>query len=67
MAEKTRQEKLKEITDGIADGIKDVFTRGKITDYLKTMSKFHKYSVNNITLIYMQRPDASRVAGQLSY
>ncbi len=44
MAEKTRQEKLKEITDGIADGIKSVFTSGKFTDYLKTMSKFHNTS-----------------------
>ncbi len=63
MAEKTRQEKLKEITDGIADGIKSVFTSGKFTDYLKTMSKFHKYSVNNITLIFMQRPNATLVSG----
>ncbi len=63
MAEKNRQEKLKEITNGIADGIKSVFTSEKFKDYLKTMSKFHKYSVNNITLIFMQRPDASRVAG----
>jgi len=63
MAEKTRQEKLKEITDGIADGIKSVFTSGKFKDYLKTMSKFHKYSVNNITLIFMQRPDSTLVSG----
>ncbi len=34
MAEKTRQEKLKEITDGIADGIKGVFTSEKFTEYL---------------------------------
>ncbi len=67
MAEKTRQEKLKEITDGIADGIKSVFTGEKFKDYLRTMSKFHKYSVNNITLIFMQRPDSTLVSGYLSY
>ncbi len=63
MAEKTRNEKLKEITDGIADGIKSVFTSDKFAEYLKTMSKFHNYSLNNITLIHMQRPDATLVSG----
>ena len=27
------------------------------------MSRFHKYSVNNTMLIYMQKPDATVVAG----
>ena len=27
------------------------------------MSRFHRYSVNNTMLIYMQRPDATLVAG----
>jgi hypothetical protein len=27
------------------------------------MSRFHKYSVNNTMLIYMQKPDATLVAG----
>ena len=27
------------------------------------MSRFHRYSVNNQMLIYMQRPDATLVAG----
>ena len=31
--------------------------------YLSVMSKFHRYSVNNTMLIYMQRPDATLVAG----
>ncbi len=67
MAEKTRKEKLKEITDGIADGIKSVFTSDKFAEYLQTMSKFHNYSLNNITLIHIQRPDATLVSGFLSY
>ena len=32
-------------------------------NYLRTMSRFHKYSVNNTMLIYMQKPDATVVAG----
>ena len=31
--------------------------------YLKYMSKFHNYSLNNTLLIALQRPDASLVAG----
>lgn len=31
--------------------------------YLKTVARFHSYSIGNILLIAMQRPDAGRVAG----
>ena len=31
--------------------------------YLSVMSRFHRYSVNNTMLIYMQKPDATLVAG----
>lgn len=58
----TQQEKLKEITDNIEHGIKDVFSSEKYTQYLQTMSQFHSYSLNNTILISMQNPDATRVA-----
>ena len=57
------KEKLKEITDGIEKGIKELFASDQYADYLKTMSRFHNYSLNNIMLIYMQKPDATMVAG----
>ena len=60
---KSPREKLKEITDSIEKGIRDVFTSGKYQQYLQTMSRFHRYSVNNTMLIYMQKPDATLVAG----
>ena len=60
---KTAKERLKEITDSIEKGIRDVFTSGKYQQYLQTMGRFHRYSVNNTMLIYMQKPDATRVAG----
>ena len=65
MAENTTSSKdrLKEITDGIEQGIKELFTSEKYMQYLLTMSRFHRYSVNNTMLIYMQRPDATLVAG----
>ena len=59
----TNKERLKEITDGIEQGIKDLFVSDRYRQYLSVMSRFHRYSVNNTMLIYMQRPDASLVAG----
>ena len=64
MAEKqSNKDRLKEITDSIENGIKELFESEKYKNYLRTMSRFHKYSVNNTMLIYMQKPDATVVAG----
>ena len=64
MADKpTNRERLQEITAGIEQGIKKLFESEKYMCYLSVMSKFHRYSVNNTMLIYMQRPDATLVAG----
>ena len=64
MADKpTNRERLQEITAGIEQGIKELFESEKYMRYLSIMSKFHRYSVNNTMLIYMQRPDATLVAG----
>ena len=57
------QDRLKEITAGIEQGIKDLFNSDRYASYLRTMSHFHHYSVNNTMLIYMQKPDATLVAG----
>ena len=64
MAEKpTNRERLQEITAGIEQGIKELFESEKYMRYLSVMSKFHRYSVNNTMLIYMQKPEATLVAG----
>ena len=56
MADKpTNRERLQEITAGIEQGIKELFESEKYMRYLSVMSKFHRYSVNNTMLIYMQR------------
>ena len=57
------KDRLKEITDSIEQGIRDLFQSDRYAQYLRTMSRFHRYSVNNTMLIYMQKPDASLVAG----
>ena len=64
MAEKqTSKDRMREIVDSIENGIKELFESDKYQQYLSTMSRFHRYSVNNTMLIYMQRPDATHVAG----
>ena len=64
MADKpTNRERLQQITAGIEQGIKELFESEKYMRYLSVMSRFHRYSVNNTMLIYMQKPDATLVAG----
>ena len=56
-----------EIYQSIEDGIRDVYQSDRYQQYLKTMSRFPSYSVNNCILIYQQRPDATLVAGYQSW
>ena len=60
---KTEKQKVKEITDKLEEGLKELFESEQYKNYLRTMSKFHNYSVNNTMLIAMQMPDATLVAG----
>lgn len=55
--------KIDALKKKLESGIRDIFESGKYKKYLSTMAKFHQYSVNNIHLIYYQRPDATLVAG----
>ena len=59
-------DKVKEITDKLEAGIQALFESEAFKNYLKTLSKFHDYSLNNTILIAMQKPDATLVAGYLS-
>lgn len=51
-------EQLKEITDKLEQGVSDVFSSDNYKQFLDTMAKFPRYSVNNNILIMMQKPDA---------
>ena len=57
------KKQLKEISERLEQGVKEIFTSERYTEYLNTMSKFHNYSFNNTLLITMQKPEATLVAG----
>ena len=60
-------EKVEEITDKLEAGIQALFESEAFKNYLKTLSKFHDYSLNNTILIAMQKPDATLVAGYTAW
>ena len=59
----SEKQKVKEITDKLEAGLKELFESEKYKSYLSTMSKFHNYSFNNTLLIALQKPEATLVAG----
>lgn len=60
---KSPQDKLKEITDKLEEGVTAMCESEQYKTYLNTLSKFYNYSLNNSILIWMQRPEAIAVAG----
>lgn len=63
----SQSQQIKEITDRLQQGIEDVFKSDNYKNYLKTMSRFTSYSLNNTLLIAMQKPDATTVAGYTTW
>ena len=55
--------RVKEMTERLEQGVKELFESERYQAYLRAMSKFHDYSLNNTLLILLQKPDASLVAG----
>lgn len=51
------------ILQSLEEGVSEIFTSERYTEYLQTMAKFHNYSFNNTMLIALQRPDATLVTG----
>ena len=66
MSENKQNDRVKEITDQLEQGLKNLFQSENYMNWLKTMSKFHEYSLNNTLLITLQKPEATLVAGYLS-
>lgn len=58
-----REKEIKELSESIENGTKDVFKSDKYKKYLNTMAKFHNYSFRNLLLIFSQNPEATCVAG----
>ena len=48
------QGRIREITEHLEQGVQEVFESERYRDYLKAMSRFHNYSLNNTLLIVMQ-------------
>lgn len=49
---------MKEITDKLEKGVTEIFNSESYKQFLNTMAKFPRYSVNNNLLIMMQKPEA---------
>ena len=67
MAENRNAQQVREITDKLEQGLKELFESERFKEYLKTMSKFYNYSFNNTLLIAMQKPDATLIAGYTAW
>ncbi|MFC2052395.1 ArdC-like ssDNA-binding domain-containing protein [Chloroflexota bacterium] len=58
-----KERKIDEVLKRLKEGVSDIQESGNFKQFLLTMSKFHDYSIGNLILIMMQKPEASRVAG----
>ena len=67
MPDNKQFQRVKEITDQLEQGIQDLFNSEQYMTWLRTMSKFHDYSLNNTLLIAFQKPDATLVAGYTAW
>ena len=67
MAESKSAQQVREITDKLEQGIRELFESERFKEYLRTMSKFYHYSFSNTLLIAMQKPEATYVAGYTSW
>ena len=58
-AAQSPQERLREITTGIEQGIQNLFQSERYAQYLRTMSHFHHYSLNNTMLFIVRKEECS--------
>ena len=61
-----KSEQIKEMTDRATEQLVAALQAGRseaLTAHLKAISRFHHYSLNNVLLIALQKPNASYVAG----
>ena len=61
------QAKAQAALDRIGDGVRSVWESEEWAKWLRTLAKFHDYSLNNTMLISMQMPEATRVASYRSW
>lgn len=59
----TKERKIDEVLKRLKEGVDGIQQSDKFREFLLTMSKFHNYSIGNLILIMLQKPDATHVAG----
>ena len=59
--------KIEEGMKRLEEGVKKILEKNEVKDLLKMAIVFHKYSFNNMILIFAQRPGAKRVAGMTTW
>jgi len=61
-----KAEQIKKITEKATEQLVAALQQGHsetLTSYLKAIGRFHRYSLHNVLLIALQKPNASHVAG----
>jgi len=58
-----KERKIDEVLKRLKEGVNDIQESDNFKQFLLTMSKFHDYSIGNLILIMVQKPEATRVAG----
>lgn len=58
-----KRKQTKEMFDKIINGVTQIIETGGYTRFLKCCKNFHNYSFNNWILIFLQKEDATMVAG----
>ncbi len=59
----TKERKIDDVLKRLKEGVDGIQQSDNFRQFLLTMSKFHDYSIGNLILIMLQKPDATRVAG----
>ncbi len=59
----TVDRKIDEVLKRLKDGVDGIQQSDNFRKFLLTMSKFHDYSIGNLILIMIQKPNATHVAG----
>ena len=58
-----KERKIDVVLKQLKDGVESIQESDKFRLFLSTMAKFHDYSIGNLILIMIQKPDASHAAG----
>ncbi len=61
------ERKIDAVMKQLKDGVENIQDSSQFRLFLTTMSKFHDYSIGNLILIGLQKPDATRVAGFMTW